>query len=187
DSSLKEAYRRHVKGNSLYHNNGDGTFTYTGDSQGIEMGHWSWSCDGCDFDNDGVPEIYIACGMLTNNSTTDLMSYFYRQVVDKSPVKAQAAPAYENGWNAINQLIRQDYSWSGREPRSRWSGQVARRRFRLRFAAHQTDALWLGRSRPRRKDSHRLAVGRRAGIAASRRGLSLRSNRRQRRASVKAA
>ena len=23
---------------------------------------------------------------------------------------------YENGWNAINQLIREDYSWSGREP-----------------------------------------------------------------------
>ncbi len=114
--ALKEAYRGHVKGNSLYHNNGDGTFRYTGDSQGIEMGHWSWSCDGCDFDNDGTPEIYIACGMLTNNSTSDLMSYFYRQVVARSPVKFQPAPAYENGWNAINQLIRQDYSWSGREP-----------------------------------------------------------------------
>ena len=44
------------------------------------------------------------------------MSYFYRQVVAKSPVKAEPSPAYENGWNAINQLIRQDYSWAGREP-----------------------------------------------------------------------
>ena len=34
DPTLKEAYRRHVKGNSLYRNNGDGTFAYTGDSQG---------------------------------------------------------------------------------------------------------------------------------------------------------
>jgi len=116
DPSLREAYRRHVKGNSLYHNNGDGTFTYTGDSQGVEMGHWSWSCDGSDIDNDGTPEICIACGMLTNNGATDLMSYFYRQVVAKSPVRFQPAPAYENGWNAINQLIREDYSWSGREP-----------------------------------------------------------------------
>lgn len=116
DPALLAAYRRHVKGNSLYHNNGDGTFTYTGDSQGIEMGHWSWGCDGCDFDNDGQPEIYIACGMVTNNSRTDLMSYFYRQVVSKSPVKAIAAPAYENGWNAINQMIRQDYSWDGPNP-----------------------------------------------------------------------
>jgi len=113
---LRDAYRRHVKGNSLFHNSGDGTFTYTGDTQGIEMGHWSWSCDGCDVDNDGTPEIYIACGMLTNNSRTDLMSYFYRQVVAKSPAEYGRASAYENGWNAINQLVREDYSWAGPEP-----------------------------------------------------------------------
>jgi tetratricopeptide (TPR) repeat protein len=116
DPALRDAYRLHVKGNSLYRNNGDGTFTYTGDSQGIEIGPWSWSCDGFDFDNDGSPELYIACGMLTNNGTTDLMSYFYRQVVAKSPVKYTAAPDYENGWNAINQLIRQDDSWAAPEP-----------------------------------------------------------------------
>jgi tetratricopeptide (TPR) repeat protein len=116
DPALRDVYRRHVKGNSLFHNQGDGTFTYTGDSEGIEMGHWSWSCDGCDFDNDGTPEIYIACGMLTNNSRTDLMSYFYRQVVGKSPSRAARTAAYENGWNAINQLIREDFSWAGPEP-----------------------------------------------------------------------
>ncbi len=80
------------------------------------MGHWAWSCDGCDFDNDGTPEMYIACGMLSNNSRVDLMSYFYRQVVSKSPVKQAHAPEYENGWNAINQLIRGEYSWAGPEP-----------------------------------------------------------------------
>jgi tetratricopeptide (TPR) repeat protein len=117
DPSLREAYRHHVKGDSLYHNNGDGTFTYTGDSQGIEIVPWSWSCDGCDFDNDGSPELYIATGMLTNNSTgADLMSFFYRQVVAKSPTRFMPAPEYENGWNAINQLVRQDYSWAAPEP-----------------------------------------------------------------------
>ncbi|MCX6628807.1 MAG: FG-GAP-like repeat-containing protein [Candidatus Solibacter sp.] len=116
DPSLREAYRHHVKGNSLYHNNGDGTFKYTGDSEGIEICPWSWSCDGFDFDNDGVPELYIACGMVANNGGTDLMGYFYRQVVAKSPAKFMVAPDYENGWNAINQLIRQDYSWAAPEP-----------------------------------------------------------------------
>ncbi|MGA2113207.1 MAG: FG-GAP-like repeat-containing protein [Bryobacteraceae bacterium] len=116
DPSLRAVYQRHVKGNSLFHNEGDGTFTYTGDSEAIEMGHWSWSCDGSDFDNDKTPEIYIACGMLSNNSRTDLMSYFYRQVVAKSPVTAARSAAYENGWNAINQLVRGDYSWAGPEP-----------------------------------------------------------------------
>ncbi len=116
DPALRDLYRRHVKGNSLFHNNGDGTFTYTADSQGVEMGAWSWSCDGCDFDNDGTPEIYISCGMLTNNSRTDLMSYFYRQVVSKSPAGSGRSLAYEDGWNSINQLIRQDYSWAAPEP-----------------------------------------------------------------------
>jgi tetratricopeptide (TPR) repeat protein len=126
DPALRDVYRRHVKGNSLFHNEGDGTFTYTGDSQGIEMGHWSWSCDGCDFDNDGAPELYIACGMLTNNSRTDLMSFFYRQVVAKSPPRYERAPAYENGWNAINQLIRQDYSWAGPEPNVLYARRAGR-------------------------------------------------------------
>ncbi len=116
DASVRESYRHHVKGDSLYHNNGDGTFQYTGAAEGTEIVPWSWSCDGCDFDNDGVPEIYVACGMVTNNSPTDLMSYFYRQVVSKSPPKYMAAPEYENGWNAINQLIRQDDSWAAPEP-----------------------------------------------------------------------
>jgi Flp pilus assembly protein TadD len=116
DPALHDIYRRHVKGNSLYRNQGDGTFTYTGDSQGIEMGAWSWSCDGCDFDNDGAPEMYIACGMIANNSRTDLMSYFYRQVVSKSPVSDLPSASYENGWNAINQLIREDFSWAAPEP-----------------------------------------------------------------------
>jgi tetratricopeptide (TPR) repeat protein len=126
DPSLRDVYRRHVKGNSLFHNQVDGTFTYTGDTQGIEMGHWSWSCDGADLDNDGTPEIYIACGMLTNNSRVDLMSYFYRQVVAKSPVKQVRAPAYENGWNAINQLIRGDYSWAGPEPNVLYARRAGR-------------------------------------------------------------
>ena len=116
DPSLRDAYRLHVKGNSLYHNNGDGTFSYTGAAQEIEICPWSWSCDGFDFDNDGSPEIYVSCGMLNNGGTTDLMSYFYRQVVAKSPVNYAAARDYENGWNAINQLIRQDYNWAAPEP-----------------------------------------------------------------------
>ena len=33
-----------------------------------------------------------------------------------SPAAQQPSAAYENGWNAINQFIREDYSWNGREP-----------------------------------------------------------------------
>jgi Flp pilus assembly protein TadD len=113
---LAEAYRRHTKGNSLYRNRGDGTFEETEAQEHVEMGRWAWSADGFDFDNDGAPEIYVTCGMLTNTSEKDVMSFFWRQLVANSPATQTAAPAYESGWNAINQFIREDYSWNGREP-----------------------------------------------------------------------
>lgn len=113
---LAEAYHRHTKGNSLYRNRGDGTFEETESQEHVEMGRWAWSADGFDFDNDGTPEIYVACGMVTNESEADVAGFFWRQVVANSPPSQSPASAYENGWNAINQFIREDYSWNGREP-----------------------------------------------------------------------
>ncbi len=113
---LAEAYRRHTKGNSLYRNRGDGRFEETGAREGVEIGRWAWASDGHDFDNDGTPEIFIACGMLSGNSANDAMGFFWRQVVANAPIDARSSEAYENGWNALNQYIREDYSWSAPEP-----------------------------------------------------------------------
>jgi tetratricopeptide (TPR) repeat protein len=112
----KEEFHRHTKGNCLYRNKGDGTFEETSAAEGVEMGRWAWSSGGFDWDLDGRPEILVATGMVTNNSTKDLNSFFWRQVVAKTPEKQRAAVDYENGWNGLNQLIREDYSWSGHEP-----------------------------------------------------------------------
>jgi Flp pilus assembly protein TadD len=111
-----EEYRRHTKGNSLYRNKGDGTFEETSPREGVEMGRWAWGSGGFDFDLDGAPEIFIATGMVTNGDQSDLESFFWRQVVAKSPAKQTAAPDYENGWNALNQMIREEHSWSGHQP-----------------------------------------------------------------------
>ena len=111
-----EAYHRHTMGNSLFRNLGDGKFEDVTMQQQVAFGRWAWGADGCDFDNDGHAEIFVTCGMLTNESKKDLNGFFWRQVVAKSPVTAQPSAAYENGWNAINQFIREEYSWNGREP-----------------------------------------------------------------------
>ncbi len=115
-AGLEDAYHRHTMGNSLYRNRGNGTFGQTTEQQHAAFGRWAWSSGGHDLDNDGNAEIFVTCGMLTNQSTTDLNSFFWRQVVAKSPVKRQPSSAYENGWNALNQFIREEYSWNGREP-----------------------------------------------------------------------
>lgn len=115
-ADTRDAYGRHTMGNTLFRNRGDGTFEDTTQREHVAFGKWAWSSGGHDLDNDGQPEIFITCGMLTNTSDTDLDSFFWRQVVAKSPVKAEASSAYENGWNAINQFMREEYSWNGHEP-----------------------------------------------------------------------
>ncbi|MBI3684160.1 MAG: VCBS repeat-containing protein [Acidobacteria bacterium] len=101
-----EAYRRHSKGNTLYRNLGNGKFAETGQA---EMGRWAWSADGCDFDLDGKPEIYVAAGMITGNRPADLEEFFWDKVV------SQKGRAYEEGWNTINQRIREGDSWCGHQ------------------------------------------------------------------------
>jgi tetratricopeptide (TPR) repeat protein len=114
--ALRDPWRRHSKGNSLYRNMGNGRFEDIGAARGVEMGRWAWSCDAADFDNDGQPEIFITCGMLSGPKQPDLMSFFWRQVVAKSPPDSTRSTAYEAGWNAINQFMREGYSWNGNEP-----------------------------------------------------------------------
>ncbi|MCX6611131.1 MAG: FG-GAP-like repeat-containing protein [Acidobacteria bacterium] len=111
---FNDAWRGHTKGNSFYRNLGGGKFQ--AETRGIEMGRWGWSADAADFDNDGRSELFLTCGMMTGPKQPDLMGFFWRQVVAKTPATAIASGPYENGWNAINQFIREGYSWNGNEP-----------------------------------------------------------------------
>jgi tetratricopeptide (TPR) repeat protein len=112
----EDAWKRHAKGNSLFRNRGDGMFEETGAAEGVEMGRWAWASDGVDFDNDGTPEIFIACGMLTNSSETDLESFFWRKVAAASPDSARPDAVYEKGWNDLSRAVHEKYSEAGRQP-----------------------------------------------------------------------
>jgi tetratricopeptide (TPR) repeat protein len=111
----RELYRKHAMGNSMFRNSGDGAFQDRSLSAQVGMGRWSWSSDAWDFDHDGFPDLYIANGMLSGALRDDLNSFFWRQVVANSPDTAKASPAYEQGWNTVNELIRADHTWSGFE------------------------------------------------------------------------
>jgi len=102
-------------GNSLFRNANGGTFQNQSAVAGVEMGRWSWSSDAWDFDHDGFPDLYITNGMVSGQSREDLNSFFWRQVVAQSPAEAKPSDNYEQGWDAINQLIRADGTWSGFE------------------------------------------------------------------------
>src|SRR5262252_417163 len=101
-------------GNSLLTNRGTRFEDATAQS-GLGMGRWAWSADAIDFDHDGFPDLYVVNGMVSGDSRSDLNSFFWRQVVANSPAENTPSANYEQGWNAINELIRADGTWSGYE------------------------------------------------------------------------
>jgi tetratricopeptide (TPR) repeat protein len=113
--ATRALYRKHAMGNSLFRNRGGGSFQDVTATSGAGMGRWAWSSDAWDFDHDGFPDLYIANGMVSGAVREDLNSFFWRQVVAKSPDSAKPSQDYEQGWNAINELIRADHTWSGYE------------------------------------------------------------------------
>src|SRR5882762_1321884 len=118
--NTRALYRQHAHGNSLYRNLGDGKFKNVSTQAGIEMGRWAWASDAWDFDHDGYPDLYIANGYISGPKSfrdvgDDISSFFWRQVVGKSPQTSLPSANYERGWNAINELIRSDATWHGYE------------------------------------------------------------------------
>ena len=116
-AETRSLYHQHAMGNSLFRNplrNG-GVFEDKTSAAGLGIGRWAWSSDTWDFDHDGFPDLYIANGMVTGPSREDLNGFFWRQVVAYSPEEAKPSHDYEQGWSAINELIRADGTWSGYE------------------------------------------------------------------------
>jgi peroxiredoxin len=126
-AEVRGLYRKHAMGNSLLRNARGGVgkveegkveggkFEDATKRAGVGMGRWSWSSDAFDFDHDGYSDLYITNGMVSGVSRQDLNSFFWRQVVARSPDEARASLQYEQGWNAVNELIRSDGTWSGYE------------------------------------------------------------------------
>jgi Flp pilus assembly protein TadD/peroxiredoxin len=108
-AEVRALYRRHVRGNSLFRNLGDGRFEDKTLEAHAAMGRWAWSSDAIDFDSDGWDDLYIVNGMLTRAGDPagrgDLEGFFWRGVVARSPPTRVPGTPYDDAWRAINQLL----------------------------------------------------------------------------------
>ncbi len=68
--------------NSLQKNNGDGTFSEIGQLAGVSNTDWSWSSLLCDFDNDGLKDLFITNGYKRDNTDIQFVKYSMDQSVN---------------------------------------------------------------------------------------------------------
>ena len=72
DQQVRAAFQRQARGNSLFRNNGDGTFSDVTLHAGVEFGRWAWASAFFDYDNDGRLDVFVTNGYMTGPDTHDL-------------------------------------------------------------------------------------------------------------------
>ena len=117
-AEVREIYRRHARGNSLFRNRGDGTFEDVTLRAGAELGRWAWSSDALDYNRDGFEDVYIVNGMFTRapgEADVDLDSFFWRQVTARSPLVLRRGTPFDDAWRATNRLLAENGSQARHE------------------------------------------------------------------------
>lgn len=72
DETTRRVLRRFAKGNSLFVNQGDGTFREVSHELAVEIARWAWSSIFIDVNNNGWDDIFVANGYITADDTVDL-------------------------------------------------------------------------------------------------------------------
>jgi hypothetical protein len=68
----RRSIQRYAIGNTLFANQGDGTFRDVSDVAGIRMGRWGWGARFVDWNNDGRDDVVVPNGFLTGAIEDDL-------------------------------------------------------------------------------------------------------------------
>ncbi|MBK7641809.1 MAG: CRTAC1 family protein [Planctomycetes bacterium] len=113
---LRGDYVRHARGNTLLRARGDGTFEDVTESAGVAPAGWAWGSRFLDWSNSGWPDIFVPNGFVSNENHDDLESFFWREVIARSPAAPPVTPEYEHAWEAVRQFAMfEGRSWNGWE------------------------------------------------------------------------
>ena len=72
DDQIRKSMQRHARGNSLFENQGNGTFHDVSLDAAVTMGRWAWGSLFADINNDGWEDLYVANGFFTTPDPGDL-------------------------------------------------------------------------------------------------------------------
>jgi len=71
DETTLGALRRHARGNALFRNDG-ARFQDVSEATGVTLARWAWSSIFADVDDDGLEDLLVANGYLSNQDPDDL-------------------------------------------------------------------------------------------------------------------
>ena len=117
DAKTRALYERHARGNSLFRNRGDGSFSDVSVEAGVTMGRWAWASLFADLDNNGWEDFIVANGYFTREDPEDLGGFFWKEVVGRSPLDAREGlpDDYLAAWKQLNSMVKEGRSIHGSE------------------------------------------------------------------------
>ena len=72
DEEVRAQLQRHARGNTLYQNQGDGTFKDVSEVSGVTMGRWAWASHFVDLNNDSWEDLVVTNGFYSGADSGDL-------------------------------------------------------------------------------------------------------------------
>ncbi|MEL6922469.1 MAG: VCBS repeat-containing protein [Bacteroidota bacterium] len=93
--NLENGYYHQFTRNMLQVNNGDASFSEVGRLAGVEATDWSWAPLICDFDNDGLRDLFIANGIYGDLTDQDYINYISDEEFLKTMISRENGVDYK--------------------------------------------------------------------------------------------
>jgi len=89
DLNVRSGFYYQYMRNMLQVNNGNGTFSETGQVAGISNTDWSWSALFADYDNDGWKDLFVTNGYFRDYTNLDFINYMNEYVAEKGRLQRE--------------------------------------------------------------------------------------------------
>ena len=89
DLNVRSGFYYQYMRNMLQLNNGNGTFSETGQIAGISNTDWSWSALFADYDNDGWKDLFVTNGYYRDYTNLDFINYMNEYVKEKGRLQRE--------------------------------------------------------------------------------------------------